>query len=58
MKQEKQQYLSPQLTVVVFAAERGFANSDVLKMGAEQPGGRYRVGSGWSEPNSGGSIWD
>lgn len=34
MKQEKQQYLSPQLTVVFFATERGFAQTTRAKLGS------------------------
>lgn len=59
MKQEKQQYLSPQLTVVEFAAERGFAGSGgqsvtVLAMGDPQSGSRFKAGD---DRQFGGSIW-
>lgn len=55
MKQEKQQYLSPQLTVVVFAAERGFANSLQTLPIETHASAVFEVGENRSEVA--GSIW-
>ena len=59
MKNKKKEYLVPEVTVVTFKVERGYAISNALPLGFELEfeGDDYRQMEAWEEDTYSGTGW-